>query len=271
MSESVTAPEPKWPLARGPAPTTGVGAEAAHDNDQHPFRAAPPAWLVLPTLAGGLWLDREFGLAGQLVTSAWVWALFLVAAQRSAPQERWLLVKCIFIATVGELICSLAWGLYDYQLNNVPAYVPPGHVLLLMLGVRAASRWSHARAAWTTAATAVGMAAAALWWWDLFSLVLLAVLALLWRWVPSQRRTFAALLPLALALELLGTALGNWTWQPIVPGLGLPTHNPPFAASVFYCLLECLVLQLRTQRLRTWLTFSASPSTNACSPAGDRG
>jgi hypothetical protein len=47
---------------------------------------------------------------------------------------------------------------------------------------------------------------------------------------------------LALAMELYGTALGNWTWRPVVPGLGIGAANPPFAAGAFYALLDLLVL-----------------------------
>ena len=46
---------------------------------------------------------------------------------------------------------------------------------------------------------------------------------------------------LALALELYGTWLGNWTWSPQVPGIPLVTTNPPGIASAFYAVLDALV------------------------------
>ena len=30
------------------------------------------------------------------------------------------------IATLGEIVGSLVWGLYGYRLENLPAFVPPG-------------------------------------------------------------------------------------------------------------------------------------------------
>jgi hypothetical protein len=47
---------------------------------------------------------------------------------------------------------------------------------------------------------------------------------------------------LALAMEIYGTALGNWTWRPLVPWLEMATINPPLTAGVFYCVLDMLVV-----------------------------
>jgi hypothetical protein len=46
---------------------------------------------------------------------------------------------------------------------------------------------------------------------------------------------------LALALELYGTWLGNWTWSREVPVIALVTTNPPGLASAFYAVLDALV------------------------------
>ncbi|MEI6319439.1 MAG: hypothetical protein WCS09_13060, partial [Pseudomonadota bacterium] len=57
-----------------------------------------------------------------------------------------------------------------------------------------------------------------------------------------DRVLYSVMFTLALAMELYGTALGNWTWRPVVPGLGIGAANPPFAAGAFYALLDLLVL-----------------------------
>ena len=46
-----------------------------------------------------------------------------------------MLVLCTLIAGFGEIILSLVWGLYDYQFSNLPLFVPPGHALLMTLGL----------------------------------------------------------------------------------------------------------------------------------------
>ena len=58
--------------------------------------------------------------------------------------------------------------------------------------------------------------------------------------MPRQRRLYASTFVLALALELYGTWLGNWTWTRQVPGVGLVTTNPPGVAGAFYCALDAL-------------------------------
>jgi hypothetical protein len=35
-------------------------------------------------------------------------------------------VACLVIATAGELVLSLVWGLYDYRLGNLPSSCRPG-------------------------------------------------------------------------------------------------------------------------------------------------
>ena len=40
----------------------------------------------------------------------------------------------------------------------------------------------------------------------------------------------------ALAMEIIGTQLGNWTWANEVPWTGLTAWNPPLLVGAFYCL-----------------------------------
>ncbi len=39
-------------------------------------------------------------------------------------------------ATAGELFCSLLWGLYTNRLGNIPHFVPPGHVVVFLIGLQ---------------------------------------------------------------------------------------------------------------------------------------
>lgn len=58
----------------------------------------------------------------------------------SSAAARLSLTVCVAYATLGEILLSLAWGLYDYRLGNIPLFVPPGHALLFALGLRLATR-----------------------------------------------------------------------------------------------------------------------------------
>ena len=95
---------------------------------------------AIAILALGLWADIHVDLPGQLAIGALVWVLFLaLIAPLPAPERRFYLA-CVAIATAGELFLSLVWGLYTYRLGNVPMFVPPGHALMLMLGVSLTQR-----------------------------------------------------------------------------------------------------------------------------------
>jgi putative addiction module CopG family antidote len=151
---------------------------------------------------------------------------------KSASAERPALLACVVLASLGAVVLSLAWGLYDYRLGNIPPFVPPGHVLLFALGGWLAPRLP-ARMPAATAGFAVVMALAlAFSQRDLLSVPLVLLFLASLRYGPTPR-LYSAMFVLALAMELWGTWLGNWAWRPVAPGLGWPTLNPPFAAGAF--------------------------------------
>lgn len=203
-----------------------------------------PAWAeahILAVIGGGLALDRGLGWPGQIVASLWTAGVFLWLYSRGGLLERQVLVACMLIAGLGEGVLSLAWGLYDYQFHNIPAFVPPGHALLMTLGVLTVARIP--RWAWRAVPfLAAPLALAGLWQgWDQagIALFLLLVLCMVF---SRGRPLYAVMFVLALCMELYGTWLGNWAWRPLVPGLHLTTSNPPSQAGAFYCVLDLLVL-----------------------------
>lgn len=200
---------------------------------------------VLLLFALGIPLDVLGGIGGQLAVSAAAWAAALALVARAAGELRVRLVACLAFATAGELFLSLAWGLYDYRMGNVPPFVPPGHVLLMWLGMRFAARPLPRGAAAATVAAALGWAIGAAWAGlatiDLALAALLAGCVLAAR-SDAERRLYVTVFWLALALELYGTALGCWTWRPEDAWLGLTSANPPLAAGAFYCVLDLLAL-----------------------------
>lgn len=197
--------------------------------------------LAVVTLAVALAADVHTGLAGQDVISAGVWGTLFYLLGRVDRNERRALMACLVIATVGEMFCSLVWGLYTYRLGNIPLFVPPGHVLMLLLGISLARRMPEAVANAIITCAGVYSFAAAAAGVDSFAVPLFLVLAMASFAMPRQRRLFASTFVLALALELYGTWLGNWTWAHAVPGTALVTTNPPGAAGAFYCALDALV------------------------------
>jgi hypothetical protein len=77
---------------------------------------------------------------------------------------------------------------------------------------------------------------------------------------------YATMFVIALAMELYGTALGNWTWRSITPGLGITAANPPFSAGALYCLLDLLVLGAMKLLSRNRVITKPQPSSDG-SPA----
>ena len=195
---------------------------------------------VICLIAAGLLLDQKFAFGGQIITNIAVWLIFIGILRRASREEQISLVACVCYATLGEIFLSLAWGLYEYRLGNIPLFVPPGHALLFMLGTALAARLSD-RLAW-----AVPMLAApfvillSLTGSDTLGAPLFALLLLCMAFGPAKK-LYATMFMLALVMEIYGTWLGNWTWSPDVPWLGLTTLNPPLAAGAFYCVLDLLV------------------------------
>ena len=197
--------------------------------------------LVFVLLAVALPLDTRVDLPGQILIGIVAWiALFYVLASFEF-HERLTLWACLVIATCGELFLSLLWGLYTYRLENVPFFIPPGHVMLLMTAVGLGRRMPSTFANVVLVAAAVYAIVAAISGLDTFALVLLAFLAAVAFNSPADRPLYASTFLIALALELYGTWLGNWTWAREVPVISLVTTNPPGLVSTFYAVLDLLV------------------------------
>lgn len=197
--------------------------------------------VVVLSIAVGLAIDVRVDIVGQTAMSVAQWALMFLLLTPLQPGQRLSLMACLAIATAGELFLSLAWGLYVYRLGNVPLFIPPGHVLLLLLGMETARRLPSRTADAIFGVAALYAAGSAITGHDTLGLGLFALLAAAWMLLPAQRRLYASTLVLALLLELYGTALGSWLWVSDVPWTGLVTTNPPLLAGAFYCALDALV------------------------------
>lgn len=205
-----------------------------------PLRAAPLAALIICTICGGLLIDRVYGVPGQIAVSVFAWALLTWLCLRADTALRTRLMACVWISGLGEIGASLLWRLYDYQFFNVPLFVPPGHALLYLLGMVLA-QWLPPRVfrlvPWIAAPFVVLLAVCGI---DTLSLWLFALFVLFMR-CGRDKALYATMFVLALAMEIIGTSIGNWHWPAEVRLTSLTTLNPPLAAGVFYCVLDWLV------------------------------
>ena len=206
-------------------------------------RAAMAAHIVL-LVTVGLWLESQFGHAGQHMTNVWAITLLLWCACEGRREERLALLFATAISAIGEVTMSMGVGLYEYRYHVVPLFVPPGHALIMTLGVLIDRRIArHGRVVIAVVAALALAWAAHAWSTDIdrFGVLLCAPFAyVLWR--GPARSLYAVMFLLALSLELYGTANNAWTWSRSVPYLNVSAANPPFAAGAFYCALDLVVL-----------------------------
>lgn len=200
------------------------------------------AWTV-----GGLWLDAQVGGTGQLglgVLTAGVLAA-LLSLQPSAVRLQALAV--VAIATLGEVVGSLIWGLYGYRLENLPAFVPPGHGIVYLGGLALATL------AGARPNVLLGVAAGGAAVWGIAGVTVLPAsdvvgaigcAFLIGMLLMTRRAVYAGVFVVVAGLELYGTALGTWTWEATVPGLGLSQGNPPSGAASGYVVFDVLALAL---------------------------
>ncbi len=172
---------------------------------------------------------------------------------RYAPRRRWAEIwVCVPVATLFELFGSFVWGGYKYRFHNLPAYVPPGHALVYLFGITAASLplvKAHERRvnlgvlAVCTGWTIAGLTILPLWThrvdatgaliWPLFA----------WCILRSGRGSlFAGIWVATATLEIAGTWAGDWLWTPVAPWSHLPSGNPPSAIAAGYAVIDGAVL-----------------------------
>jgi hypothetical protein len=217
---------------------------------------------------GGLWLDGRVGGTGQLVLGVLTAGVLaaLLSLQRSTVRLQTLVV--VGVATSGEVVGSLVWGLYGYRLENLPAFVPPGHGLVYLGGLALATL-ATARPNVLIAVAALGAAV-----WGVAGVTVLPApdvvgafgcAFLLGVLVWTRRAVYAGVFLVVAGLELYGTALGTWTWEATVPGLGLSQGNPPSGAASGYVVFDVLALALvaRLNAIQSRRVRRTAPSTAA--------
>jgi hypothetical protein len=215
--------------------------------------------LIVSTFVAGLLFDQHVAGWGQAAIDAWVWMLFAFLVVRAEPRDRMSLLICLAYATAGEIFLSLVWGLYEYRQHNIPLFVPPGHAMLFLLGTQAA-RKMPAWGPWIVIAGFGAYTAYAVFSGGSTVDLLLFGMFLACFFVRRGRSLYAAMIVLALMLELLGTGIGNWVWASQVPVLGLSSSNPPALAGAFYCVLDLLVVATLARMGMRQIALDSGPS-----------
>jgi len=222
-----------------------------------PETAPAPAWygLAIPAYLFAFLAVDTGGQGRQLAIAALTWAVLAAACVPLAAEQRLRVALVIVAATVGEVTGSLLWGVYSYRLENLPAYIPPGHGLVYLSGLGLAVALRRHTAALVAVAAFVAAA------WGIAGLGFLprldvagafgVPLLLFFLWRGRNRAVYAGVFAVVCALELYGTWLGIWNWRAELPGLGIPDGNPPSGVASGYVCFDVFAVAVAA-RLAGW-------------------
>ena len=204
------------------------------------------AWLYSLTILIGLWVSATaFGglLPDNLAewpVNIWCWGVFAYIYKTTNRKERIEMITVLAFATPMELFFSEVWNIYEYQRGLMPLFVPAGHYFLFDLGRIVANKMKQSLAL-PILIPFIPMVAYGVYDGSDTSGLILLILVLVFTRFGPQPRLYASMAWAALAMEIVGTQLGNWTWAYEVPWTGLTAWNPPLLVGAFYCFGDLLV------------------------------
>ena len=211
------------------------------------------AWVPLV-----LWADSAASLGQQRLLGAGTWLLLLLVVRREDRATQVQVGVVVAYATVIELVFAGWLGVYVYRLDNVPAFVPPGHGLVYLAALALGSgAWVHRHRSGFLLATLVPVGCWAVWGVTLadrpdalgafwFGCLLLFV------WKGRSPLLYGGALVVVTYLELIGTSLGTWAWQTTDPTGLVSIGNPPSGIAGGYAFFDAAALFVAPRLLLWW-------------------
>jgi hypothetical protein len=226
----------------------------------------PFAALVLCVITSFLALDHFASPAEQLLIGAATWAILLASCAPLGPEDRARALLVVAVATCAEVLGSIVLGAYTYRLENLPAFVPPGHGLVFLAGLRISQSAPVRRHPRAFLAVVIGIVAA----WGIAGLALLgrtdvlgAITGTALIYVLLRGRTatiYAGVFLVVGFLEIYGTSIGAWHWAPTTPDAALPAGNPPSGIAGVYVLFDVAAIALAPRLLGALNRVRALPA-----------
>jgi hypothetical protein len=234
------------------------------------LKALAPAFAVIAWIPGVLLLDRGASLGEQRLLGLASWILLAVLLWGQDALTRLSVGVVVVYATIVEYTFAGWLGVYQYRMHGsflgafdkVPSFVPPGHGLVYLAAVVLGRRLPK----WSVPAAGVAVSGYALW--GLFLSPRLDVLGALWAgcllwwlWRGRDKRVYAGAMLVVTYLEILGTSLGTWAWQPHDPVLHwIAIGNPPSGAAGGYCFFDAAALAIAPVLLKWIRTWRGRPA-----------
>jgi hypothetical protein len=218
----------------------------------HPLRFAA---MVLGVIAGFLALDHFANADEQLLLGAATWLVLIASCAPLGREDRARALLVVVVASCAEVIGSIVLGAYTYRLDNLPAFVPPGHGLVYLAGLRISQSPLVRQHPREFVALAIALVAA----WGAVGLVILGRtddlgaltgVALIYVLLRGRASTlYAGVFLMVAFLELYGTSIGAWHWASTTPGTPLPAGNPPSGIASVYVLFDIAAIALAPRML----------------------
>ena len=212
--------------------------------------------LVLTAYIGALLaVDTQVGAGLQLVLGGCTWLALGLACRSVSTELRMQTLVVVCVATCGEIVGSLVWGVYTYRLENLPSFVPPAHGLVYLAGTAIAGAASNR----LLQGRLVGGALVLVVLWGVAGLTVLpredvggalgAALLAVYLIVGRAPATYAGVFLVVAWLELYGTAIGTWRWAAEIPGTGVSNGNPPSGVAAGYVWFDIVALAVAPRLL----------------------
>ncbi len=221
----------------------------------------PFAAMVLCVIATFLALDHFASHREQLLLGVATWAILIAACHSLEREDRARALVVVVVASCAEVLGSIVLGAYTYRLENLPAFVPPGHGLVFLAGLRISQSAPVRRHPRAFLRAVIAIVAA----WGIAGLALLgrtdvlgAVTGTLLIYVLLRGRApaiYAGVFLVVGFLEIYGTSIGAWHWAATTPDTPLPAGNPPSGIAGVYVLFDVAAIALAPRGLAALTTL----------------
>ena len=207
------------------------------------------AMLTFVCVAISLNLDASGSLEQQRNMGLLAWTFLIGLLIGENKEVRMQVIIAVAFATLGEHFASIYMQGYTYRFGNVPAYVPPGHGMVYLTAVALARSGFFLAYARKVAIFVVSTCGA----WSIWGIsgypaqgdqvgALLFCVFLIYLFKGRSPMVYLAAFFITTWLELIGTAVGTWSWASIEPVLGLSQGNPPSGVAAWYCLVDAVAI-----------------------------